>query len=180
MSQRYEWIEARYAAVVLRLPGEQVDGSDEADAATQVEDYAVVLGNPYATALVVTGSPDQLRAFADRVRATVPAEQPPGAGCDAEDRCRTCGAHIAEPHAPDCPTGAGLDHDDGLSGPAAGRDTQVVWSLSAADLDRIAGRTLTDDELDRIGRAVGHSSIPAALEVVVDAIAGSTTEEDGR
>ena len=179
MSRRYEWIEARYAAVVLRLPGEQGDGSDEADVATQVEDYAVVLGNPYATALVVTGSPDQLRAFANRVRATVPAEQQPGAGCDAKDRCPACGAHICEPHAPDRPAEAGLDHDEGLRGPAAGRDTRVVWSLSAADLDRIAGRTLTDDELDRIGRAVGHSSIPEALEVVVDAVAGSTREEDG-
>jgi hypothetical protein len=179
MSQRYEWIEARYAAVLLRRPGEQGDSSDQADGETQVEDHSVVLGNPYATALVVTGSPDQLRAFADRVQAAGPAEQRPGGGYDAEDRCRACRAHICEPHAPDCPAGAGLGDDDGLSGPRVGRDTQVVWSLSAADLDRIAGRTLTDDELDRIGRAVEHSSIPEALEVVVVAVTGPTREEDG-
>ena len=59
------------------------------------------------------------------------------------------------------------------------REDLVVWRLTAAALDRIAGRRLTDSELERIGRAIGHSSIPEALEVIVDAVTGTTATDGG-
>jgi GNAT superfamily N-acetyltransferase len=62
------------------------------------------------------------------------------------------------------------------------RAGRAVWTLTAADLDRIAGHRLTDDELEHIGRAIAHSSIPQALEEVIAALADSTSpiEEDER
>lgn len=47
----------------------------------------------------------------------------------------------------------------------------TLWRFTAADADALAGRTLTADELERIGRAVGFSSIPDALDEVVGAVA---------
>ena len=40
---------------------------------------------------------------------------------------------------------------------------QTIWRVTAADLDAMAGRRLTDDELNRVGKVVGFSSIPEAL-----------------
>ncbi len=53
-----------------------------------------------------------------------------------------------------------------------GRADVVVWRLRAADLDRIAGRTVSHGELQRISRSIEHSCIPEAVEVIVEAVTG--------
>lgn len=59
------------------------------------------------------------------------------------------------------------------------RDERVVWRLTAADADAIAGCTLTDDELERLGVAIGWSSIPEALSEVLSSItAGRHPDHD--
>lgn len=54
----------------------------------------------------------------------------------------------------------------------------IVWSVDRSDLDYFANRPVTDEEADRIAEAIGHSSIPEALQVVVDSIAGITDEDE--
>jgi hypothetical protein len=60
MSDRYEWIDADDADVTVAEPGEQL-GQD------QVDNMALVLGNPGQTALVVEGTADELLEFGSRV-----------------------------------------------------------------------------------------------------------------
>lgn len=50
------------------------------------------------------------------------------------------------------------------------RAERVVWRVTAANADVHAGRALTDDELDRLANAIGHSSIPDALGDVISAV----------
>lgn len=58
------------------------------------------------------------------------------------------------------------------------RDDQVLYVVTAAEVDAIAEREITDVELARIAKAIGHSSIPEALSEVVFAVCGSAESED--
>lgn len=64
MSERYEWESATIVAVSCLPPGEEL-GHECTDA------WALVIGNPYATAFVVEGNRDELLAFADRLIAAI-------------------------------------------------------------------------------------------------------------
>ncbi|MDN5749874.1 MAG: hypothetical protein L0H64_15365 [Pseudonocardia sp.] len=61
MSHRYEWTDAN--ADVRLVPGGGVVGQDSVEAGA----YALILGDPNGTALVVTGTDGELRMWADSV-----------------------------------------------------------------------------------------------------------------
>lgn len=71
MSARYEHVEATAAPIRLVGPGTEL-GDDV------VADQALVIGNKYATALVVEGSPDELTALVDTLAAALRGERGPG------------------------------------------------------------------------------------------------------
>jgi hypothetical protein len=74
MSDRYEFISARETPIGVAEPREWV-GMDRIDPGN----YALIIGEPGATALVVEGSPAHLREFAQRVAtalADVPSQTP--------------------------------------------------------------------------------------------------------
>jgi hypothetical protein len=50
------------------------------------------------------------------------------------------------------------------------RSEQTVFRLTATDIDEQAGRKVTDDELARVAKALGHSSIPDAVSDVVGVV----------
>ncbi len=57
--------------------------------------------------------------------------------------------------------------------------SSVLWDVQRSDVERIAGRALTDDEVERVAQAIGHSSIPDALhEVVFAAVVETDDDED--
>lgn len=58
------------------------------------------------------------------------------------------------------------------------RDTEVVWQLHRGKLDEIAGRQVTDEEAERIAEALEFSSIPEALDNVVESVCGFPPDED--
>jgi hypothetical protein len=66
MSDRYEFIDARQTPIEVAEPHEWV-GMDTIDPGN----YALIIGEPGATALVVEGSPTHLREFAQRVATAV-------------------------------------------------------------------------------------------------------------
>lgn len=57
-----------------------------------------------------------------------------------------------------------------------GRDERTVYRITAADLDAIAGFQLTDEQLDTFEQAIGHSSVPEAVETVLDSITPTKEE----
>lgn len=58
------------------------------------------------------------------------------------------------------------------------REREVLYALSVEDIEDIAGRTLSDDELARITKAIDYSSIPTALGEVIGAIADIDEDDE--
>ena len=167
MSLRFEWIDAARAEVDLVHPGEQVDGSDDDHEETRVEDHPLVLGDASATALVVFGPTDELRAFARRVADQVPID----------------------PTEPDVPAPAVADglpaeHDDGPDGECAGADITLTYlaAVYVAVGEGAVKRVKVDDgsaELDPLagGECSGCCrALPADHPAVV---AAAAVAEDG-
>lgn len=69
MAPRYEWSAATATDVKIVAPHDP-EFHDDADA-PEADDWAIVLGNPYATAFVVSGDLEELEQFAARVLALV-------------------------------------------------------------------------------------------------------------
>lgn len=82
MSNRYEFIYARDTPIAVAEPHEWV-GEDSINPGN----YALIIGEPAATALAVEGSPAQLQEFAQRV-ATAAAGVPIQTPDDATTRSR--------------------------------------------------------------------------------------------
>jgi hypothetical protein len=57
------------------------------------------------------------------------------------------------------------------------RQRRRLYAITVADVERIAGRTLTPGELARVQDAIPHSSIPEALIAIVDGM-GLPADED--
>lgn len=53
----------------------------------------------------------------------------------------------------------------------ADRADRTVWRVTAADLDALAGRALTDDELARVANAIDHSTANESIAAAVDQVA---------
>jgi hypothetical protein len=73
MSTRYEWIDTA-TSIECVAPSTDLDGCT-------TDDCAVVIGDPYATALVVQGPLDELRDFVQRVIAAIEAGPSPRSTC---------------------------------------------------------------------------------------------------
>jgi hypothetical protein len=58
------------------------------------------------------------------------------------------------------------------------RDERTVWRLVASDIDAVAGRELTDDELDFVARALDNSTVNECVIGAVDQIPGHLDDED--
>lgn len=58
------------------------------------------------------------------------------------------------------------------------RHDREVWTLTAGMADEMAGRRLTDDQLDRLAEAIQHSSIPEALDLIIYSLAGEAPDDD--
>lgn len=60
------------------------------------------------------------------------------------------------------------------------RSERTVYRITAADLDAVAGHELTDEQLDTFERAIGFSSVPEAVETILDSIVIVPGEDDDR
>jgi hypothetical protein len=118
MSNRIEWVDATQ---VLYVTDDVVD-----DHGTRLDPgrFGLCLGD----GVVVEGTPEELIAWSDRVRAAV---------------VEKCGR----------------------------REDEIVYRRTVGDLEAQAGRTLTDDQVQRIAGAIDHSTIPDALATIIDAVA---------
>lgn len=58
------------------------------------------------------------------------------------------------------------------------RDDRTVWRVTAADLDALAGRELTEEELQRVAKAIDHSTAGEAVEAAVEQVAGLRDDEN--
>jgi hypothetical protein len=82
MSQRYEVDDANCELAILTPsddPGEYRLDLDDGN-------YALVIGNPWASAFAIEGSPDDLRAFAQRVQGLVKRSLPEPASQNRADQ----------------------------------------------------------------------------------------------
>lgn len=73
MSVRYEWTRAGCTSAAYVEPGQRADGDpvEDVDAEGVAPDGAIVLG--YDEAFVIEGTPAELHALIDRMRAALPA-----------------------------------------------------------------------------------------------------------
>lgn len=58
------------------------------------------------------------------------------------------------------------------------RTDRTAWRVTAADLDEMAGRELTDEELTRIVSGILNSTASEAIEAAVDQVVPPEVEED--
>jgi hypothetical protein len=54
----------------------------------------------------------------------------------------------------------------------ADRSNRTAWRVTAADLDALAGRELTDDELERAATCIDNSTANEAIAAAVDQVVG--------
>lgn len=62
------------------------------------------------------------------------------------------------------------------------RSQKTAYSFTYGDLERVAGRSLTDEEVARIVRALANSTIGECVDGAVEQVAGWTetmTDDDG-
>lgn len=55
---------------------------------------------------------------------------------------------------------------------------QVLYAVTRGDVEERAGRPVTDDEADRIGRAIEHSTVSECVEGAVEQVVGFDDLDD--
>lgn len=106
MSRRYECGNAREIEAGVMACEEALEEEVLYDSETQAGHIALIIGDPYATAYALTGTPAEVLAYLDRARAQVARAQ--GA---AHAMCPQCGSTEARPEDHPYPCG-----DDGAPG----------------------------------------------------------------
>ena len=61
---------------------------------------------------------------------------------------------------------------------ADGPSLDVLYQVTRADVEAMAGRAITDDEAARISKAIGFSTAGDAIGEVVFSVAGSADENE--
>lgn len=68
------------------------------------------------------------------------------------------------------------------AGPEPGRDpgdeSPAAWVLTWSKLEDLVARPLTDEVVERVAKAIPHSSIPDSLQVIVQAVTDDLAEDD--
>jgi hypothetical protein len=134
MSRRYEF--GRAAGKFTRTPmeyyGPGTDFEEIFEGEFEPGSAVLTIGDPYASAYALEGTPEELRAYVRDLATTLDLAPGPMSchvcghidqtfyqhltsehyralnlitrriAYDAENRCTTCGAHIADPHDPGC------------------------------------------------------------------------------
>jgi hypothetical protein len=136
MSQRYEFGQAagKYTRAPMNYyPPETDFGAAEVyfDDGPKLGHGVLTIGDAYATAYALEGTPGELREYVAGLAALLGLTIAPcgrcganltdgsgdgvdghGDGCPvAEDRCEECGAHVADPHGPECRAAADAEQD---------------------------------------------------------------------